>query len=87
MSVLHFNKEHGREILHPTQKPVELLRWLIRTYSNEGDIVLDNCAGSMSTGVACIREKRKYILIEKDENYFNLGKKRLENEKQQPTLF
>lgn len=86
-SIISIEKLNATKVCHPTQKPVELLRYLIRTYTNPGDVVLDNCAGSMSTGVACIREKRKYILIEKDENYFNLGKKRLENEKQQPTLF
>lgn len=57
--------------LHPTQKPVPLFEYLIKTYTNEGDIVLDNCAGSGTTGVACINTNRKYILIEKEEKYFH----------------
>ena len=63
--------------LHPTQKPVELLEYLVKTYTNEGDTVLDNCMGSGSTGEACINTNRKFIGIELDENYFNLAKKRL----------
>lgn len=63
--------------LHPTQKPVELLEYLIKTYSNENEIVLDNCAGSFSTGVACINTKRKFIGYELDEKYFEIGKNRL----------
>jgi len=62
------NDNRGK--IHPTQKPVALMEWLIKTYSNEGDLVLDFCAGSGSTGVACMRTNRKCILIEKDlENY------------------
>lgn len=63
---------------HPTQKPVALFEYLIRTYTNEGDTVLDNCAGSGTTGVACQNTNRKFILIEKDEKYFGIIKKRLE---------
>lgn len=64
--------------IHPTQKNVELLEYLIKTYTNEGQTVLDNCIGSGSTGIACINTNRKFIGIEKDENYFNIAKKRLE---------
>ncbi len=64
--------------IHPTQKPVELLEYLINTYSNENDIVLDNCMGSGSTGVACINTNRNFTGIELDENYFNIAKKRIE---------
>ena len=63
--------------VHPTQKPVELLEYLIKTYTNEGEIVLDNCMGSGSTGVACLNTNRKFIGIEKDEKYFNMAKDRL----------
>lgn len=63
--------------LHPTQKPVALLEYLIRTYTNEGETVLDNCMGSGSTGVACKNLNRKFIGIEKDEKYFELAKGRL----------
>lgn len=62
---------------HPTQKPIELLEWLIKTYTNEGDIVLDNCMGSGSTGVACKNLNRNFIGIEKDEKYFNIAKSRI----------
>lgn len=64
--------------LHPTQKPVALLEYLVKTYTNENDIVLDNCMGSGSTGVACINTNRKFIGIEKEEKYFNIAKERIE---------
>lgn len=64
--------------LHPTQKPVALLEYLIKTYTNENETVLDNCMGSGSTGVACLNTNRHFIGIEKDENYFNIAKERFE---------
>ena len=64
--------------LHPTQKPVSLLEYLIKTYTNEGDVVLDNCMGSGSTGVACKNLNRNFIGIELDENYFNIAKERID---------
>ena len=63
---------------HPTQKPVELLEYLIRTYTNEGETVLDNCMGSGSTGVACVHTNRNFIGIEIEEEYFDIAKKRIE---------
>lgn len=63
---------------HPTQKPVPLLEYLIKTYTNEGETVLDNCMGSGSTGVACANTGRDFIGIELDENYFDIAKKRIE---------
>jgi len=63
--------------MHPTQKPVALLEYLINTYSNENETILDNCMGSGSTGVACIQQNRKFIGIEKELNYFNIAKKRI----------
>lgn len=87
-SIISFAKKHiNGKSYHPTEKPVELLRYLIRTYTNEGDLVLDNCMGSGTTCVAAIREKRHYIGIEKDENYFEIAKQRIEKELMQPTLF
>lgn len=62
---------------HPTQKPVKLLEYLINTYSNIGGLVLDNCMGSGSTGVACINTGRKFIGIEKDETFFQIAKERI----------
>lgn len=73
-SVLSFKVEVG---LHPTQKPVALLEYLIKTYSNEGDVVLDFTAGSFSTGVACVNLNRKGIMIEKDHHYFEVGSERV----------
>lgn len=62
--------------LHPTEKPVALLEYLIKTYSNENDIVLDNCFGSNSTGIACLSTNRNYIGIERDVDYFQIGLQR-----------
>ena len=62
---------------HPTQKPIAVLEYLIKTYSNEGDVVLDNCMGSGSTGVACINTGRNFIGIEKEEKYFNIAEERI----------
>ena len=77
--VLEFNVVPNRNgKLHPTQKPIELLEYLIKTYTNEGDLVLDNCMGSGSTGVACVNTNRSFIGIELDENYFNIAKERIE---------
>lgn len=73
-SVLQFRKEHNKDVKHPTQKPVELLRYLIRTYTNPGGVILDNCAGSGSTLIAAIREKRHYIGMELNEQYYNDAK-------------
>lgn len=70
--------------LHPTQKPVALFEYLIKTYTNEGNTVLDNCAGSFTTAIACMNTNRKYICIEKDDKYFEIGKSRIENH--QPLL-
>lgn len=63
--------------VHPTQKPVALMEYLIRTYTNEGETVLDNCMGSGTTGVACVRTNRKFIGIEQDENYFKIAESRI----------
>ena len=64
---------------HPTQKPIALLEYLIKTYTNEGETVLDNCMGSGSTGVACKNTNRNFIGIEIDEKYFNIAKERIES--------
>jgi site-specific DNA-methyltransferase (adenine-specific) len=70
---------NGNQIskLHPTQKPVELCEYLIKTYTNEGELVLDNCMGSGTTGVACRNLNRKFIGIESDQHYFNVAEKRI----------
>lgn len=74
-NILKFKKDY--QGLHPTQKPVALLEYLIKTYTNESDTVLDSCMGSGSTGVACINTGRKFIGIELDGDYFEISKKRL----------
>ena len=76
--ILEFNTVPNRKgKLHPTQKPIELCEWLIQTYSNENGIVLDNCMGSGTTGVACINTNRNFIGIEIDKNYFDIAKERI----------
>jgi DNA modification methylase len=74
IDVIEFKKDSG---LHPTQKPVALLEYLIKTYTNDGETVLDNCMGSGSTGVACINTNRNFIGIELDTNYYNIAKNRI----------
>ena len=75
-SIIQINRDNEKT-LHPTQKPVALFEYLIKTYTNEGDLVLDNCAGSGTTGVACKNLNRNYILIEKEPEYIDIINKRL----------
>lgn len=75
--ILRFNRVKLGGTVHPTQKPVPLLEWLIKTYSNEGDVVLDSTMGSGSTGVACVNTERQFIGIELDEGYFEIAKERI----------
>ena len=77
-SVQYFNNREDCRGLHPTQKPVALFEYLIKTYTNEGDLVLDNCAGSFTTAIACEMLKRKWICIEKEKEYCEVGQKRLD---------
>ena len=72
--IITFSKDAG---YHPTQKPVDLLEYLIKTYTNEGDVVLDNCMGSGSTGVACKNTNREFIGMELDEKYYKIACERL----------
>ena len=74
IDIIEFKKDSG---LHPTQKPVALLEYLIKTYTNEGETVLDNCMGSGSTGVACVNTNRNFIGYELDEKYFEIAEKRI----------
>lgn len=77
-SIVLFNSVPNRKgKLHPTQKPVALLEYLVNTYTNEGETVLDNCIGSGSTGVACMNTNRKFIGIERDKDYFDIAKNRI----------
>ena len=87
ISILKFKRDKNK--VHPTQKPVALLEYLIKTYTNEGMTVLDNTMGSGSTMVACVNTNRKGIGIELDENYFNIAKERIDEaiEEKQSKLF
>ena len=75
LSIIQLKKDNSK--VHPTQKPVALMEYLIKTYTNEGDLVLDNCMGSGTTGVACVNTGRRFIGIELDENYFKIAKERI----------
>jgi len=75
LSILKFKRDKDR--IHPTQKPVVLMEYLIKTYTNEGDLVLDNTMGVGTTGVACKNLNRNFIGIELDEEYFNIATKRI----------
>jgi DNA modification methylase len=77
-SMLSFAKPHPSIAVHRTEKPVDLLEYLIKTYTNEGDTVLDNCMGSGSTGVACKNTGRRFIGIELCDDYFKIAKERIE---------
>ena len=77
-SVLTFASDKQTCYLHPTQKPLALCEYMVKTYTNEGDLVLDSCMGSNTTGLACKNLKRRYIGIEKDEDIFKIAVERIE---------
>ena len=86
-SILEFSNANRKNRIHPTQKPVDLLRYLVLTYTNEGDTVLDNCMGSGTTAIACIKERRHFIGFELNKEYFDKACKRIKSEQAQLTLF
>lgn len=75
-SVLDFESVTGA--IHPTQKPIALMEYLIRTYTNDGDMVMDNCMGSGTTGVACANTRRRFIGMERDLDYFRIASDRIQ---------
>ena len=77
IDIIKFNRDKDK--LHSTQKPVALLEYLIKTYTNEGETVLDNCMGSGSTGIACLNTKRNFVGMELDEEFFKIGKQRIDD--------
>jgi len=90
INIIKFDKSgHSNMLYHPTQKPIELLEYLIKTFSNENDLVVDLTMGSGSTGVACVNTNRDFIGIELDDNYFQIAKERIEQaeKEKQYTLF
>jgi len=80
-SVQKFSSDKQKGSFHPTQKPVEFMEWLIKSYTNPGDVVLDFCMGSGTTGVAAIRNGRKFVGIERNDEYFDTAKQRIEQER------
>ena len=78
--IIRIPNSNKRNIFHPTQKPLELFEYLIKTYTNEGDLVLDNCIGSGTTAVACKQLNRNFIGIEKEQKYVDIANKRLKQE-------
>lgn len=93
-TVIRFSNHNGalfgqteKVVKHPTAKPLDLMQWLVSTYTNPGDKVLDPFAGSFSTGIACVQLGREVIGIEKDANYFSIASKRLKTALEQPSLF
>ena len=84
-TIVQFDRDTDK--FHPTQKPVDLLRYLVLTYTNEGDTVLDNCMGSGTTAIACIKERRHFIGFELSKEYFDKAVKRIKAEQAQLTLF
>jgi len=84
---IYFSNPSGAGHLHPTQKPVALMEYLIKTYTNEGELVLDNVIGSGTTAIACINTKRNYIGIELDKGYFDIATKRIKEHLAQTKLF
>src|SRR5699024_1055240 len=85
-NVLEYPNVIGKRALHPTQKPVALFEYLIKTYTNEGETVLDNCMGSGTTAIACMNTDRQYIGCELDETYHKLSLERIESHTQQLSL-
>ena len=83
---IEFTGADRRKTLHPTQKPVSLIEYLVLTYTNKGDLVLDSCMGSGTTAIACIKAKRHFVGFETDEGYFRQAEKRIWEERRQTTL-
>ena len=85
-NILEIQNVVGKQAVHPTQKPVELFEYLIKTYTNEGETVLDNCMGSGTTAISCVNTNRNYIGFELDEEYYNLANERISKTLKSETL-
>lgn len=85
ISIIDISRDE--KTFHPTQKPVNLIRYLVRTYTNKGGVILDNCMGSGTTAIACIKEKRHFIGFELNEEYYKKSLERIKNEQSQLTLW
>ncbi|MBC8549892.1 MAG: site-specific DNA-methyltransferase, partial [Candidatus Brocadiales bacterium] len=86
-TIIKFSRDDNRKNIHPTQKPIKLFEYIIKTYTNENDLVLDCCAGSGTTAIACLNTNRKYICIEKEPKYYEIMKNRIESQPQKITEF
>lgn len=86
-SIIRFSREHETSLIHPTQKPLSLLQWLVLTYTNKGDIVLDNCMGSGTTAVAAVMNGRHFVGFETNKEYYDKALARIKRVISQPTLF
>lgn len=84
--LLEYKQPIGKKSIHPTQKPVDLFEYLIKTYTNENDIVLDNCAGSFTTAIASENQNRNWICIEKESKYCDMGSNRIEDNRERLKL-
>jgi site-specific DNA-methyltransferase (adenine-specific) len=84
-NILEFRKDAGG--FHPTQKPVSLIQTIVETYTNPGDLILDNCMGSGTTAIACIKEKRHFIGFELNKEYYEKACDRIATELREPELF
>ena len=82
-----FNNADTRNAVHPTQKPVPLFEYLIKTYTNDGDTVLDSCMGSGTTAIACLNTERNFIGFEFDKEYFEIAQNRIEERQNEISLF
>jgi len=82
-SILYYDTGKRQLLLHPTQKPLPLIEWIVSTYSNENDTILDNTFGSCTTGIACINTNRNFIGIENNMDYFNISLKRVEEKRKE----
>lgn len=78
-SIINVNGIAQKDIEHPTQKPVELFEYIIKTYTNKGDVIMDNCAGVGTTAIACLNLERKYICFEKNREYYNIAMRKISN--------
>jgi len=86
-TIIEISNANRRNKLHPTQKPVSLMEYLIKTYTNEGELVLDNCIGSGTTAIACLNTKRNFIGMEQEQKYFEIANKRIADLQSQNVLF
>lgn len=86
-NVIILSRDNANKGIHPTQKPVALFEYLIKTYTNEDDLVLDNCAGSGTTAIACLNTNRNYVLMEKERKYFDITNERIKKHTEQQKIF